>query len=125
MSTHFINMKNKLSNMKLTDRSLLHLHFALGKAYDDQKNTTNLLKIIRKLMIYQKNLVNIILRLIKKILKIKDKYKLLENIQINKNSRNFLFIVGMPRSGTSLTEQIISSHEDVFGGGELPYISRI
>ena len=31
----------------------------------------------------------------------------------------------MPRSGTSLTEQIISSHEDVFGGGELPYIGRI
>ena len=36
-SPHFINMKNKLSDMKLTDRSLLHLHFALGKAYDDQK----------------------------------------------------------------------------------------
>ena len=31
----------------------------------------------------------------------------------------------MPRSGTSLTEQIISSHENVFGGGELPYIQKI
>ena len=35
---HFFNMKKKLSNMKLDDNSLLHLHFALGKAYDDQKN---------------------------------------------------------------------------------------
>ena len=34
---HFINMKNKLSDMKLTDKSLVYLHFALGKAYDDQK----------------------------------------------------------------------------------------
>ncbi|HUW24901.1 MAG TPA: tetratricopeptide repeat protein [Gallionella sp.] len=30
-----------------------------------------------------------------------------------------LFIVGMPRSGTSLTEQILASHPDIFGAGEL------
>jgi tetratricopeptide (TPR) repeat protein len=31
-----------------------------------------------------------------------------------------IFIVGMPRSGTSLVEQILASHPQVFGGGELP-----
>ena len=36
-----------------------------------------------------------------------------------------IFIVGMPRSGTSLTEQILASHRDVAGGGELPDIHRI
>jgi tetratricopeptide (TPR) repeat protein len=30
-----------------------------------------------------------------------------------------VFIVGMPRSGTSLVEQIAASHPDVFGAGEL------
>lgn len=35
-----------------------------------------------------------------------------------------IFIVGMPRSGTTLTEQILSSHPDVFGAGELPDIER-
>lgn len=30
-----------------------------------------------------------------------------------------VFIVGMPRSGTSLAEQILASHPDVFGAGEL------
>ncbi|RLA45106.1 MAG: hypothetical protein DRR42_19730, partial [Gammaproteobacteria bacterium] len=30
-----------------------------------------------------------------------------------------IFIVGMPRSGTSLVEQILASHPDVFGAGEL------
>ena len=29
-----------------------------------------------------------------------------------------LFVVSMPRSGTTLVEQILSSHSDVFGGGE-------
>ncbi|MFQ5642930.1 MAG: sulfotransferase [Thiogranum sp.] len=36
-----------------------------------------------------------------------------------------VFIVGMPRSGTSLVEQILASHPGVFGAGELSHISRI
>lgn len=36
-----------------------------------------------------------------------------------------VFIVGMPRSGTSLTEQILSSHPLVHGAGELKLIPRI
>lgn len=36
-----------------------------------------------------------------------------------------VFILGMPRSGTTLTEQIISSHPDVFGAGELPFIGKL
>ena len=31
----------------------------------------------------------------------------------------------MPRSGTSLVEQIVSSHSNVFGSGELPQLSKI
>ena len=34
-----------------------------------------------------------------------------------------VFIVGMPRSGTSLVEQIIASHPEAFGAGELNDIS--
>jgi tetratricopeptide (TPR) repeat protein len=33
-----------------------------------------------------------------------------------------LFIVGLPRSGTSLLEQILSSHPQVHGGGEMLYL---
>ena len=36
-----------------------------------------------------------------------------------------IFIVGMPRSGTSLAEKILSSHPDVYGAGELDNIYRI
>jgi len=35
-----------------------------------------------------------------------------------------IFIVGMPRSGTTLVEQIISSHSRVTGAGELDYLAR-
>ena len=36
-----------------------------------------------------------------------------------------VFVVGMPRSGTSLVEQIAASHSRVSGAGELADISRI
>ena len=32
-----------------------------------------------------------------------------------------IFVVGMPRSGTSLVEQILASHPDVYGAGEVPF----
>ena len=35
-----------------------------------------------------------------------------------------IFIIGMPRSGTTLVEQIIASHSSVFGGGELLTLPR-
>ena len=36
-----------------------------------------------------------------------------------------IFICGMPRSGTTLCEQILSSHSQVAGAGELTYLSNI
>ena len=36
-----------------------------------------------------------------------------------------VFIVGMPRSGTSLVEQILASHPAVYGAGELPTLGEI
>lgn len=36
-----------------------------------------------------------------------------------------IFIVGMPRSGTTLLEKILSQNEEIFGAGELPSIPQI
>ena len=50
----------------------------------------------------------------------------IENLQRSKNnSRLPIFIVGMPRSGTSLAEQILASHPDVYGAGELENIELL
>ena len=36
-----------------------------------------------------------------------------------------VFIIGMPRSGTTLVEQILASHSDIHGAGELALINKI
>lgn len=39
--------------------------------------------------------------------------------------REVVFIAGMPRSGTTLVEQILASHSQVEGAGELPDLSQV
>jgi len=36
-----------------------------------------------------------------------------------------IFVVGMPRSGTTLTESILDSHHSVYGAGELSYMHKL
>jgi tetratricopeptide (TPR) repeat protein len=36
-----------------------------------------------------------------------------------------VFVVGLPRSGTSLVEQILASHPEVHGAGELPHVHSL
>ncbi len=45
-----------------------------------------------------------------------------EKYALGNISKTPVFIVGTPRSGTSLVEQILSSHKDVFGAGELTWM---
>ena len=36
-----------------------------------------------------------------------------------------IFVVGFPRSGTTLVEQILASHPQVHGAGELGYLDQV
>jgi len=45
--------------------------------------------------------------------------------QLKTLEKNPIFILGMPRSGTSLVEQIISSHASVYGAGELEKLPEL
>ncbi len=47
-----------------------------------------------------------------------------ENDSFNKDIHSPIFIIGMPRSGSTLVEQIISSHSMVTGLGEISYFQE-
>jgi Flp pilus assembly protein TadD len=42
---------------------------------------------------------------------------------LGSESERPLFVIGMPRSGTTLTEQILASHREIAGAGELGYFN--
>lgn len=47
------------------------------------------------------------------------------NMMSGVRSARPIFIVGMPRSGTTLVEQILASHEQVYGAGELTALRHV
>ena len=51
-------------------------------------------------------------------------YKLKPIEEVSSTDFTPVFIVGMPRSGTTLVEQIISSHSQVYGAGELQLLRK-
>ena len=125
-SHHLKTMINKIEDKTLNKNQLIHLHFALGKAFEDVKKYEDSFKNFNKANEYLNEIVSYdIYQDVEKFERIKKTTEYVNRTIINKNLRQLIFIVGMPRSGTSLIEQIISSHANVFGGGELPYLSNI
>ena len=44
--------------------------------------------------------------------------------ELSKQGKKIIFVLGMPRSGTSLVEQILASHSRVYGAGEKGFLGE-
>ncbi len=121
---HFLEMKEKKINLKLSDTEMIELNFALGKAYENLKDYKNAFIHINEANQKKNEKINYNIQndinLFKNIKKDFDSDFKIKNTY---NEKKIIFIVGMPRSGTTLTEQIISSHKNVYGAGELMFLS--
>ena len=127
-NANFNQMKNLISENNLSNSQIVDLSFGLGKAYEDLKEYESSFFYLKKANLIKEKQSNynieeeeLLIDSIKKSfehLNLKNKKKVFEK-------RKAIFICGMPRSGTTLVEQIIASHKDVFGAGELIYIQRI
>ena len=103
----------------------MHLHFALGKAFDDIKDFDNSFLNYKKGNDIKDKLLKFKFKPDETRLKnIKQSFvSKLNNLSLqNKIDKNFIFIVGMTRSGTTLIEQVLSAHDDVTAAGELPFL---
>ena len=126
---HLEEMNFKINNLELSKDQKVNLLFALAKAYEDigqiEKAFKNLdigNQIRRELISFN---IKDEIALFTQIKKIFSSFNKEKNSKKLDSKKNIIFILGMPRSGTSLVEQIITSHSDVFGGGELPQLSKI
>lgn len=114
------------------------LYFGLSKSFEDQNDFENAFKWLKKANETKKislmknfkntNKENPINKELIFIKRIKDLFKdinISEYDKINKNVQRLIFILGLPRSGTTLTHQIVSSHSKTFGAGELNIFFKI
>ncbi|HPF78995.1 MAG TPA: tetratricopeptide repeat protein, partial [Alphaproteobacteria bacterium] len=128
---HFIRMQEieEDSSKKFGKAQAISLQYALSKAHEDVGNYEKAFEHLKKANDMKSMTVSFDRNAqAESYKKIKEFYtkEFFESVEGKGcDSDTPIFIVGMPRSGTTLTEQIISSHPDVFGAGELHYLSEV
>jgi len=126
--THQAEMLSVLEKNSLNEIDKSSLCYAIAKSYDDQKDYKQSCHYFVKANDIQKKIhkdysINQEVELFKKIKKIFENNNFKEYSNI-KNDKNLIFIVGLPRSGTTLTHQILASHSKVYGAGEMEILNK-
>ncbi len=119
----FNNLKEIVEKENLEEEQKEVFLFSISKAYFDIGNNDLAFKCLNSANKLKLNKLDYSFN------KEKKEFKKIKEFFLNKellNLNNFkdktvspIFILGMPRSGTSLVEQIISNHSEVHGAGEL------
>ena len=118
------SMELQITKEDLPEREKVHFLFALGKAYEDLKDYKRSINFYnegndlnRGRSSYDPKAVEAISKRIKKFF---NKKFIKDKSDSGDLSPDPIFIVGLPRSGSTLIEQILSSHSKVEGTMELP-----
>ena len=122
-------MENLLASKKLDETQQAYLNFGLGKCYDDLHDYDKSFNfyqhgnsIVRKQRGHNKHDSETLFK------DITNSYKpalFKQFVNSGHPDPTPIFIIGMPRSGTTLVEQIIASHPDVYGAGESGLLQSI
>ena len=124
-------MLSQLSASELSQTDRINFCFALANTYEKLEKKDDFFKFLNEGNRLRKNDLNYSLerslatiKLVKKIF--------LSTTSSNKTSISYktsniqpIFVLGMPRSGSTLVEQILSSHNNVYGAGEIQYFRKI
>jgi len=122
-------MKQALLNNALSSAERIHLCFALGKALEDQKAFSQSFGFYKqgndlkqKIEFYD---VDETSALVDRTIGVCDQALFAQKKLGVKHKTCVIFIVGLPRSGSTLLEQILASHSMVEGTKELPEITAM
>ena len=114
------------SDQNISKRNRCHINFALAKAYEDLGEFGEAFSHLKEGNLIRKELLKYCIDQDRERFKnIKSTYPRIKQLSLKLDglTRDVtpIFIVGLPRSGTTLIEQIVSSHSKVTGAGELPF----
>ena len=107
----------------------LYIHFALAKAFEDTGDYTQGWEHLRKGNAQKRTQVDYmekgVLALFQRISSVFNRGLLNRVERAGDPSSVPVFVVGMPRSGSTLIEQILSSHPQIHGAGELTILENM
>jgi tetratricopeptide (TPR) repeat protein len=122
-------LEEEKKSASFSENKAMSLHFALGKCYDDSKDYEKAFphflagcKLKRANLSYDAANAG---RQFAGVMEIFDQTFIDRLRGAGDPSSLPVFVLGMPRSGTTLTEQIIASHPEVYGAGELHDLLKV
>ena len=124
-------MQSLLSTNDVSQSDLIKINFALARVNEDLENQDEFFNFLHEGNRLRKKELDYSIDTSKKLFSIihtafaLDSNLNIKSLQNNTSTKCPIFILGMPRSGTSLVEQIISSHEAVYGAGELNTLNNL
>lgn len=128
-SENEINKMEETLKEDMSDIERSQMHFALGKAYEVKKDFDNSFKNYYEGNKVKKGLIKYssddTTENTKRILNFFNQENIQNLSKSSSNNKDPIFVLGMPRSGSTLVDQIISSHSKVDGTQELPNIIKI
>ena len=118
-----------LNQSNLTLKDSINFNFTLAKVYEDIGDHENQFEFLNEANRLRKEESGYKfekdLRLFSNIKEtFKNPPKPLTKSIIKSSEKSPIFILGMPRSGTSLVHQIVSNHKQVYGAGELTKLNK-
>ena len=125
----YLKMQELYLDKNTLDEERCIVNFGLAKACEDLGDFRQAFKHFSEGNALRKKILNYDISLDEKLFEqIKSNYQTIakHSLNLDKLEKKLMpiFIVGMPRSGTTLVEQIISSDSKVTGAGELSFINK-
>ena len=122
-------MQTRVADGGLSDESHVNFLFALAKAYEDRGDYDRgwdyyVEGNAKRRMLEQYDPVRFEMHN-DAIVEVFDKEFVQKNSGLGNPDPAPIFVIGLPRSGSTLLEQILASHSMVEGTAELPYIRRV
>lgn len=123
-----VNKMEKIhKKLEVNDVRKMNLSFGLGKIFEDLKEYDKSFGFYKEANRIKRKTSNFSIEksndFFKKITDVFSREKLVGYKNIGCQDGVPIFVLGMPRSGSSLVEQILSSHSSVYGAGELRDLS--
>ncbi|MEH6551594.1 MAG: sulfotransferase [Pseudomonadales bacterium] len=124
---HVEELQGILASSDMTDQGQVQVCYAMAKEFDDIDDVQNAYRYLAQGADIKRSRMRYDVQTdLDIIASIRDAYnhQIFQSGINGHSSKEPIFIIGLPRTGTTLVERVLGSHSDVYAAGELSNFSR-